>query len=299
MQDYKHFKLILILDLCLTAPVASYERVWFFGDDFGQRSFKQHFKGRKSMDYNAYVKANFDFTGFFASFINDNPSLISRMTNLLINAIECKVNGRLLPLPKIVVVVPDNDIICLLSDKDCFSGIAQLLSQIVNHIMTEYERTLAVYKEYLSAKSLHPGYPHILWIQAPQHNNFKDNSLRFKFNKCINELVHHHANTSTLELKKVWDPSDVNLFLAESQRFTNEGYHAYWEAVDWTVRYFDSVILRKTEKQKVHGFRKQHGHTHLAKSQPYHKDHFRWQNPRFNYDVPSNDYKKLPTPPQR
>ena len=215
-------------------PVTAYDRCVFFGDDFGSRLFEQYFKARKSIDYNGYVMANFDTVGFFTNFFNDNPSMVSRMANLMNSVIECKYNSKLMSLPKLIVIVPDNDIIKLLSEKDCFSSLSKPFSRILNYIMTEHERAIASYKDYLPAKCIQD-YPYILWIQAPFHDNFTDNSLRYKFNKCLTEAVNFHLNMSTLELKKVWDSKDSNLFIKENQRFTCDGYRSYWEAVDRTV----------------------------------------------------------------
>ena len=87
-----------------------------------------------------------------------------------------------------------------------------------------------------------------------------------------------HENVSTLMLKKVWNPSDDTLFLKDHERFTSEGLKSYWEAVDRTVRYFDSVVLpkrqgnvRKTQKKMFDRHAGDPG-----------ADRFRWQNPKLN-----------------
>ena len=85
---------------------------------------------------------------------------------MVVTGIECQYNGKLLPLPKIIVVVPDDDIIKLFCDKEYASGITKPLSRVLNYIMTEHERAISAYKEFLPAKSLRVEYPHILWIQV-------------------------------------------------------------------------------------------------------------------------------------
>ena len=96
-----------------SVPGSVNDRCWFFMDDFASRSFEQYFQGRKSEDFNSYVEAHFDTKGFFNNFISsDNPSVISRMGNLVINAITNKdANKKQLPLLKLIVVVPDDDVI--------------------------------------------------------------------------------------------------------------------------------------------------------------------------------------------
>ena len=90
-------------------------------------------------------------------------------------------------------------------------------------------------------------------------------------------------------LKKVWDSKNLNFFLESSQRYTAEGLTAYWEAVDRTVRYYDSVLLKKQDKKKLQ--------RSLESSQ---KDRFQWQNPSLNgrfEDQDKTTFKKLPPPP--
>ena len=78
----------------------------------------------------------------------------------------------------------------------------------------------------------------MLWIQAPLHDGFQNNDQGLKFNTAMEDVVKFHSNQSTLHLKK------------ESARFTSEGYKAYWEVVDHTVHYFDTIMLKKHKNTK-------------------------------------------------
>ena len=61
-------------------------------------------------DYNGYVKSHFDTTAFFNnSFTSENPSVIGRLANLMVNAIETRVERKQQPLPKLIVLVTVND----------------------------------------------------------------------------------------------------------------------------------------------------------------------------------------------
>ena len=235
----------------LLAQVAAYDRCWVFGADFASHSFEQHFKFRASTDFNSYTKAHFDVMGYCNNFvICDNPSLISRLGNLLIQA-ACPSNSnntKILPLPKIIVVVPDDDIIKTL--QDCMKKVSNALSRLVNFVMMEHSRAIASFKEFLPVKSLRNGYPNILWIQAPLHDNFNNNNMRFKFNKCLEDTAKLHANVTTLKLKKSWDEHDNELYLMDSRHFTTRGLISYWESVDHTIRYFDSILLKKQNKER-------------------------------------------------
>ena len=239
----------------IPAGVIGYECCWIFGDDFSARSFEQYFKQRKSSEFNSYIKAHFDTTGFFNNRLNsENPSVISRYVNLMPQAINaCKRGDKLMPLPNLVVIVPDDDLIQVLDG--CDGDITKNFSWILNFIMMEHERCVATFKEHLPAKSIRE-YPFILWIHAPLHDGFTNNNLRHKFNRSLDETARIHSNVTSLMLKRVWNVQDNTLYLHEHGRFTCDGYHSYWEAVDCTTRYFHSIILKKsTKEKKKNGFK--------------------------------------------
>ena len=128
-------------------------------------------------------------------------------------------------------------------DQDHIQDISKGFTKMINYVMTGCERNVAIFKENLPAKVMKATYPQFLWIQAPVHDYFTDNELCYKFNHCFKSKL--HSNCTSLMLKKAWDPKDTTLFINESQQFTSRGYTIYWEAVDKTVHYFDSVMLKK------------------------------------------------------
>ena len=103
------------------------------------------------------------------------------------NAVAGKSEKKLMPFPKIIVIVPDNDILWSLiaiSEPGC-SLSSKVITRLLNYVMTEHDRTVAAFKEYLPAKCIHSTHPQILWIQLPLHDNFVDNPERIKFNRCL------------------------------------------------------------------------------------------------------------------
>ena len=131
------------------------------------------------------------------------------------------------------------------------------------------------------------------------HENYANNGLRYKYNKCLATMAAFHRNVVSLHLKKVWDPTNLNLYLEESCRYTAAGWTAYWEAVDRTVKYADTILCKK-------GIR-QHG-----KKSTSHKtqDRYRWRQQNNNgnhYQEPDSDddetnrshRRRLPKPPQQ
>ena len=116
------------------------------------------------------------------------------------------------------------------------------------------------------------------------------------FNKTINKLALQYDNTWSLQLKKIWDPQDHSLVTLDRNRFTVQGYQKYWEAVDKTLKYVDTILLKKPMKKppvKVENTSipaHEGGHTEEAKKiTDFHRKmmnvHDRWsqRNDRFHW----------------
>ena len=100
----------------------------------------------------------------------------------------------------------------------------------------------------------------------------------------------------------------LGYFLKDQQRFTSAGYRTYWEAIDRTVRYFDSIVLKKQERMTV-----QRRVSTAASAKPVittgtanisqndcHSHRFKWRNPAFERDFGFiNPQHRLPTPPPK
>ena len=220
----------------------------------------------------------------------------------MVHAMEYKNKDNLqFPLPKIivVVVVAEDDILKAFAGET--HGLSRPFSRVINHIMTEHSRNIASFKEFLPAKCHKVNYPQILWIQLPEHDSFHNNDERYKFNKCLDEVSRLHPNVSTLALKKVWNAKNTNLFLEHSQRFTVEGLSVYWEAIDRTVRYFDSIVLKKQaeSKKKPHHAVQSHtsGNTSMTGQNDQYKNKFKWKNPSIQRTSELPRFTRLPPPP--
>ena len=81
--------------------------------------------------------------------------------------------------------------------------------------------------------------------------------------------------------------------MADQDRYSAEGYTAYWEGVDKTARYFDSVMLKKHEKEKIQ--KKVPGSLSQRTEM---SERFRWQNPALNIQHEEYSFRKLPAPPR-
>ena len=246
-----------------------------------------------------YVRENYDVTAKLTNtFISNDRNLINRLRNLLISAIKEETL-----LAKLIVVVPDDDLLKLF-DED-WDDVEKAMKRVINEIMSSQTKLIQIQKDYLPKKSKRLDFPQIVWIEAPLHDHFSNNYMRQKFNKCLNTTALMHEGITVLQLKKIWDPTNTNLFIAESNRYTSEGLNTYWAAVDATVRFMDTILLNKLlMKGKKKPFKPKS--TNMADG----RNQFKWRSENFKkrdnskyYNVPDRSReaprRRLPEPPRR
>ena len=77
-----------MITVLITDMVTTYEKLWIFSDEFGSKSFEKYFQNRSSNCFEGYAKTHFDVVGFSNNSFSENPSLISRLGNLMKTAIS-------------------------------------------------------------------------------------------------------------------------------------------------------------------------------------------------------------------
>ena len=241
-------QIILNISLFLSIPgrVRGYESIWFLGDLFVFNTFNQHYYQQAyDNEDQAYCKYNYEVSAYMNDAkLSIDQNVVSRIRNLMVGATNAQVR-----FPKIIVMVPDDDIVNYVSDGTT-NGIRKPLTKVLEWIMKEHNRIIAAMKDILPKKAKQDTYPHIIWIEPPMHKDMsvKMVKLHEKFGSVLQEVAKYKDGVSVLALKKLWDPEDTNLFVKHSQRFTASGYKKYWDAVDRTVRFCDTTILRRLAK---------------------------------------------------
>ena len=150
-----------------------------------------------------------------------------------------------------IVVVPDDDLLNFINGRQYRSGISIEIGKVLDWLMKEHNRVIEIQKDFLPAKSKRVNYPHFVWIEPPIHRNFNNKFMREKFVRCLHTAADLHDNVSVLKLKKIWDDSDNALFNKKSQCYTANGLNTSWEAVDCTLKFCDSTILKGIAKQEI------------------------------------------------
>ena len=273
----------LLPQLFLIGLITACEEIWFISDAFAFTSFEQHFKDREAETASGYVHNTFDIKGFFTNkFTHYDQNAVSRICNTLITALQEKIK-----LPKWIIIVMDDDLIKYI-DVDS-KDIAEVLSRLLDNIMKEHNKTIAIHKDFLPPRAQRKHFPQFIWIKAPVHNNFSNNAERIKFNSALTNMVKFHANTSVLELKKGWDPENHNLFDSYSRRYTREGFSSYWAAIDKMVKFADTILIKKQMKTLERERTKQ---SSIKQQQPSkitdQYDPFHWENVAYLMTLSNN-----------
>ena len=238
------------------------------------------------------------------NFSNLNPSLMGRLRNSLVNGIKDQKT-----LPKMVVIIPDQDIIDMFLHKNDISSYTW--GKIIYWLMSEYNKIIQSYKEFLPEKAKRKNHPQFVWIEPPQHRNFRNNNLREKFSNCLRTMAKLCDNTSVLALKKIWDPVEPGYFVeSNSSCLSSLGFKKYWEAIDHMPCYCDTTIMvkiqlksLKTQKPDGNDRIESEGDPHIPPASiKQHKqwgDHyysrFHWNHHMQNYDYRNhnqNAFKK-------
>ena len=230
---------------CFAGTIKGLEKAWFLGDSFCYKNFEQYYYKAGASSH--YLIQHYEVSGFLCDgYQSQDKNIFSRLRNVLANALEQQVF-----LPKLIVLVPDDDILCYLVDKLGILNkdkISYASTKLLDWLMKEHDKLILQQKDNLPLKSKKYNFPQIVWIEAPLHDGFFNNELRAEFNNCLKKVGALHNNVSVLELKKIWDQHDSSLYLEEAQRYTSIGFRTYWDAVDRTLRFCDTTIIRRVMK---------------------------------------------------
>ena len=202
------------------------DKLWILGDKFVYGSYNRYCF--QQPEENFHIRKSHEVSGFMSNPDKSfDTNVVSRFRNLLIGTIADNPI-----LPRIIVFVPNADLAQFYGHSK--TGSSKGLAYIINWLMKEHNRIISVHKEKLPEKCKKAFYLQIVWIELPLHCNFNedDQNLRGKFNTALREVGKLHENVSVLELKKVWNSNDDDLYSREHNRFTAEGYKTYWLAID-------------------------------------------------------------------
>ena len=242
-----YINILKAFNYLFTEATKAYDILWMIGDDFCYYTIQQHFKEAKidrGQKHALYAFNTFEVTEFVSSkYKSLNCSVAGRLLNNLLYAFNtCKTN-----LPKVIVMLPDDDIAKNIRSSQTH---AEELKVITSWLIKEVQKAIHIFKEQLPDKVRQHNYPHVLWLCPPTHKFFSSANNKKCTNQtlCLEKLVKLHDNMSALRIIKSWSHDDSNLFLYDSYRFTSEGLCKYWMGVDVAIHFWNIAVAPKFDK---------------------------------------------------
>ena len=191
--------------------VKGINHLWLIGDEFTDRSHLVHFKHahRPEPVDQQYSSEKFELICYTTTqYSSSTRNILARFKLLIAKAIQEQIL-----LPKIILLVPDDDIIKQSNVKDeGTSGYVVIMSYLVEEI----NRMLTAYKTKLPKKCIQDWFLHVVWILPPTHKYFSNNTDRECFALAMEQILQdQYPNNCALRLKKVWDKHDGELYYRE------------------------------------------------------------------------------------
>ena len=217
--------------LFLIGRVLGHMKLIVIGDHFVESSADQHFKKRDEKYSYAVRHFDIDIASTSANTSN-NPEIMSRLRNNLVVALN-----RTVVMPKIIMIVLEDDIIKTIDHKD--HSLGKHYERRIKWLMSQYRRIIESFLEKLPLKCKREGWPKFLWVSPTLHKNYKNNVERKKFTQTLESNALITEKTTALRVRNGWDFEDNNLFLNDQQRFTVEGLASIWSAVDQVLEFYD------------------------------------------------------------
>ena len=200
------------------------------------------------MGIKSYTATNFQIRVIAASPVSSrNPDPIARVRNSLIQAWE-----TFKCIPKIIIVVPENDIIKGVKTSSSSAAFTQYMKSI-EWIADEHVKIIDFFKKYCTGKQLKNRryWPFYLWIAASIHSRYEDYSKRIRFNRALDDTSKIHPRMTVLKPVQQWDSEDASLVSNIDRLLTGNGWNAFWTAVDCAVSYFDSKVIPNIIENKT------------------------------------------------
>ena len=146
-------------------------------------------------------------------------------------------------LPKWVVIITESDLIENIGPIPR-NGRFQVFGELLRSMMQNLETAVNTIQQGHPQKAIKYSWPHFLWVEATLHNNYQDNDSRIIFNKCLQAATLHFDRMIALPLKQEWDEFNCTYFNWHQQKYTAHGLSAIWKALDNTMRFADTKLMR-------------------------------------------------------
>ena len=151
------------------------------------------------------------------------------------------LNNNRSTIPKWIVVVPECDVI---KDIEYHSfGASYAYGMVIEHMMEQMDRLISNTIANLPHKANRYDRPYILWVEPTLHLQYQNNALRAKFIKSMHIASQTHDRVVILPFKQSWNCAD-STSITSGGSFTTKGFEQFWTALDSSIRFADTKVMR-------------------------------------------------------
>ena len=263
------------------------EQLWLLGDEFLTKAYG-HFNGVANEEAGIYfTKDHYEVKMFAGN--NLDPEIttpLARIRSEFIKAVEEHIL-----LPKVVVIILDNDLI-----KHADRNSSYVYSTLIHWLASEFNKIVEVQKDRLPIKAKKLDGPTFIWIAPPQNINFVDNDERVKMEKSMRKMINIQNNHMLLRMVNIWEPNNRNLYW--KGKFTEVGFEKLWYSIDSAIQFWEQHLAPKGKLRKYDEAKRSYSSFSGRRFEGFNKfgsNPFKWSKDNRRRD----EGRKLPTPPPR
>ena len=232
----------------LAGEIPSVNNIWLIGDQFLINVFhalqQLQVEAKEARRQEPYIYEFYNVSCFTASPNSVIKSMLARLVNSLVKALnDCK------KLPRIIMVIPDWDILKFLDHKTF--GIKMIAEDAVGWIITQMNRAIESKKDTMRRRkpgSVVTGQPKVIWVTMMNRMNAPCKMLahRMKFNDAVEKHLAIHMNYYILDVAPAMMDSS---YFDPRNRINSYGKAQFWLEIDQQLELFDKqkLSLRPTQ----------------------------------------------------
>ena len=177
------------------------------------------------------------------SFHSKFKNTIARIRHSIAMALKTIVT----PLPKMIVIVLEDDLIYELKDRS--EQLTFAYGRQIEWLLHEIRKLISAHNDALPKKAKRK--VNIIWILPAEHVAFSQLNAanRQLLRLCIKRVTAQFDANHALELRQMWDKTDASLYLRLEKRFTPAGLTRLWKSVDRAIWFADTLIYKANEKE--------------------------------------------------
>ena len=213
------------------------ENVWIVGDIFINRVARDFINMRDQL----FTTKNFE-TRITCDGVTDNfgsSNAVGRILNTVVRSFNTNRNV----IPKWVVIAPETDIMNSINYTEF--GVSGAYGLLIEYMMKEINNLISkILGHDLPLKANRYNRPHILWVEPTLHQNYPgpEKALRTKFIRSLHTAALNHNRMVVLPIKQNWPTYEA--MITTNGSLNIYGYKMYAKAIDSTIRYADTKLMR-------------------------------------------------------